>query len=69
MVELATQLKVRRLYALCHLDHRASLHVLEKCGFRNEGVQRQNTGFPNLSIRAPAEVLVFAKALNSEVPP
>lgn len=69
MVELATQLKVRRLYALCHKDHRASLHVLEKCGFQNEGAHRQNTGFPNLGIRPPAEVLVFARALNREVPP
>jgi ribosomal-protein-alanine N-acetyltransferase len=69
MVELATQLKARRLYALCHKEHRASLHVLEKSGFQNEGAHRQNTGFPNLGIRAPAEVMVFAKALNREVGP
>ena len=69
MVALATQLKVQRLYALCHKDHRASLHVLEKCGFQNEGFERQNTGFPNLGVRPPAEVFVFAKALNREVGP
>jgi RimJ/RimL family protein N-acetyltransferase len=69
MVQVATQLAVRRLYSLCHRDHRPSIHVLEKCGFLNEGAQRQDTGFPNLGIRAPAEVLVFAKALNREVPP
>ena len=68
MVELASQLEVRRLYALCHRDHRASLHVLEKCGFQNEGLHRQNTGFPNLGVRAPAEVFVFARALSSRSP-
>lgn len=62
MLELARQLAVRRLFAWCHPRHAVSAHVLEKCGFRNEGVQRQNTGFPNLAIRAPAAVLVYARA-------
>lgn len=64
MVQLARRLEVRQLTAHCHPDHRASIRVLDKCGFRNEGVQRQNTGFPNLAIRSPAEVLVFTQGLD-----
>src|SRR5438552_18188698 len=33
MVDLARSTGVHRLYALCHAVHRASAHVLEKCGF------------------------------------
>ena len=46
MVELAHELGVKRLYALCHREHRASARVLEKCGFRNEG--EREVVFPNL---------------------
>ncbi len=33
MVEAARAVGARRLYALCHTEHRASRRVLEKCGF------------------------------------
>lgn len=48
MVGLAVELGVRRLYALCHAENRASARVLEKCGFRLEGRFAESGGFPNL---------------------
>ena len=49
MVELAHKLGVKRLEAICHVDHRVSAHVLEKCGFQCEGIRRADTAFPNLA--------------------
>jgi ribosomal-protein-alanine N-acetyltransferase len=54
MVELAQGLGVKRLYALCHPEHRASRRVLERCGFEREGLLRRHSEFPNL---APGEAL------------
>ena len=48
MANLADQLGIGRLYALCHPDNRASVRVLEKAGFSFEGVLRRHTVFPNL---------------------
>ena len=42
MVDLARDLGVGRLYALCHPENRASVHVLEKCGFTLECVLRED---------------------------
>ena len=47
---------VRRLYAMCHHAHRASAHVLEKCGFTLEGVLRRYAEFPNLDPVEPHDV-------------
>jgi RimJ/RimL family protein N-acetyltransferase len=49
MVELARELGVHQLEAVCHIEHRASAHVMEKCGFVCKGVERVHTEFPNLS--------------------
>ena len=49
MVDLARQTGVQRLEAVCHADHRASAHVLEKCGFQREEARRQHFAFPNLA--------------------
>jgi ribosomal-protein-alanine N-acetyltransferase len=49
MVELARELGVQRLEAICHIDHRASARVLEKCGFQLEEILREHTEFPNLA--------------------
>src|SRR5262245_2340885 len=38
MVQVARDLGLRRLTALCHPSHRASLRVLEKCGFVRDAV-------------------------------
>jgi RimJ/RimL family protein N-acetyltransferase len=48
MTELAQLLGVRWLYGLCHVEHRASARVMEKCGFTPEGMLRQHIIFPNI---------------------
>jgi RimJ/RimL family protein N-acetyltransferase len=59
MRDLAWQLGVTRLYALCHPDHRASAHVLEKCGFALETTLRGHSEFPNLSPGIADDVLCY----------
>ena len=61
MVDIAPRVGVQRLYALCHLEHRASWRVLEKCGFEREGILRRYAEFPNLAFPAPADVLCYAR--------
>jgi ribosomal-protein-alanine N-acetyltransferase len=61
MVELARQLKVRRLEAICHADHQASAHVLEKCGFRFEGILPDHTEFPNYQPGMRLDVRSYAR--------
>lgn len=61
MIALAAEFKVVRLYALCHVDHQASWHVLEKCGFKREGVLPHHSVFPNLSSE-PLDVLSYARS-------
>jgi RimJ/RimL family protein N-acetyltransferase len=60
MVDLAPSCGVRRLYAICHVDHAASARVLEKCGFARETVLKRHTHFPNLAPGEPADVLSYA---------
>jgi ribosomal-protein-alanine N-acetyltransferase len=62
MVDLAAELKIVRLYALCHTDHRASWRVMEKCGFTREGVLPGHLVFPNLSPE-PHDVFSYARTL------
>lgn len=59
MVGLARALGVRRLEAVCHVDHRPSAHVMEKCGFQALGVQPQHTEFPNLTPGGKSDVLGY----------
>ncbi len=61
MVALAADLRVRRLYALCHPDHPASQRVLERCEFAREGRLRRYVEFPNLRPGEPADVLCYAR--------
>jgi ribosomal-protein-alanine N-acetyltransferase len=63
MVDVAQSCGARILYALCHVDHRPSAHVLEKCGFTSEGVVRQYTEFPNLSPGELSDVLKYSRLL------
>ena len=63
MVQLAGELKVRRIYAVCHPTHDASSHVLEKCGFELEGTLRSYCEFPNLEAGLPADVLCYSAIL------
>jgi RimJ/RimL family protein N-acetyltransferase len=48
MRDLGRVLDLRRLYAICHVDHAASRRVMEKCGFQFEGVLGRYLAFPNL---------------------
>ena len=66
MIDLAPGCGVRRLYAICHTAHAASVRVLEKCGFAREGVLRRHSIFPNLSPDEPSDVLCYAFTFGSE---
>jgi RimJ/RimL family protein N-acetyltransferase len=63
MVDLAEPLGVKRLYALCHPEHRASARVLEKCGFASEGLLKRHTRFPNLHGGEMRDCLCYARTL------
>jgi RimJ/RimL family protein N-acetyltransferase len=60
MLDLAPGVGVRRLYALCHPEHRASWRVLEKCGLTREGTLRRYAEFPNLAPGVATDVLCYA---------
>jgi RimJ/RimL family protein N-acetyltransferase len=62
MRDLAATLRVERLYALCHPDHRASWRVLEKCGFARERLLPAYAEFPNLAPAKKSDVLCYATA-------
>lgn len=59
MVEVARGLDVRRLYALCHPEHRASWRVLEKCGFVRDRTWSRQVEFPNLAAGVPQDVACY----------
>lgn len=61
MVALAQETRVRRLEAVCHVAHRASAHVMEKCGFLCEGIEREHTEFPNLGRGVKSDVLCYVR--------
>jgi RimJ/RimL family protein N-acetyltransferase len=58
MVALAKTLALTELTAQCHCDHRASVRVLEKCGFRLERRSPAAFVFPNLG-PAKQDVLTY----------
>jgi len=61
VVEAAAPAGLRRLYALCHVDHRSSWRVLEKCGFEREGMLRRYADFPNVRVGEPCDVFCYAR--------
>jgi RimJ/RimL family protein N-acetyltransferase len=61
MAGLAVELGIGRLYALCHLENRASARVLAKAGFTYEGVLGRHTVFPNLDPTAAQDVECWAR--------
>jgi RimJ/RimL family protein N-acetyltransferase len=63
IVDIGRTLGVRRLYALCHLEHRTSCRVLDKCGFSREGILRSHMEFPNLLPGEPADVFCYSLLL------
>jgi len=67
-VDVARAIGVRRLQALCHVDHAPSARVLEKGGFSLEATLRGHTVFPNLMVQSvqPAvasDVKVYVRTL------
>ncbi|MCX6543937.1 MAG: GNAT family protein [Acidobacteria bacterium] len=67
MVEVASGISVVRIYALCHPQHRASWHVLEKCGFQRDAGRTAHMEFPNLARGVPQDVLSYARRLRPEI--
>lgn len=65
MVDLALRLGVRRLESICHVDHRPSAHVMEKCGFHRLGIRREDTEFPNLSPGRRSDVLSYVRTFSN----
>lgn len=63
MVNVATTTGVRRLYALCHPEHRPSQRVLEKCDFTREALLPRHTELPNLRPGEPSDVLRYVLEL------
>jgi RimJ/RimL family protein N-acetyltransferase len=64
MIEIAQGLRIRRLTALCHPEHRASQRVLEKCGFTRDASWSRRCEFPNLSPGVPQEVMCYERLLD-----
>jgi len=63
MTIVARSMNVRRVYAICHVDHHTSAHVLEKCGFEREGILRAYAEFPNLAPGEPDDVCCYGLVL------
>ena len=62
IVSLSPLLGLRRLYALCHPEHSASAHVLEKCGFQCETLVHHPAAFPNLASDQHHRCLLFSRS-------
>ena len=60
MVDLAWQLNVDWLFALCHPSHLVSMRVLGKCGFVRDQGWTQPVEFPNLEPGHLRDVTCFA---------
>jgi RimJ/RimL family protein N-acetyltransferase len=59
IVDLARRIGVKRLSALCHPEHRASWHVLDKCGFVRDQGWTQQVEFPNLAPGVTQDVACY----------
>ena len=66
MVSLARTVGAVRLSAMCHPDHRASWHVLEKCGFTRRTDWSQPAEFPNLAPGRLVDVARYEIVLRDE---
>ena len=67
MVDPASETAVERLEAICHIDHRPSAKVLEKCGFTREEVRREHFVFPNLAPQKKSDVFNYVRYLETRV--
>jgi len=64
LVAAAPAIGFGRIYAICHTAHAASARVLEKNGFRAEGVLRRHAEFPNLAPGELLDVLCYGRTLD-----
>ena len=62
MIDVARQTGVERLEAICHAEHIASAHVLEKCGFVREEMRREHFVFPNLRPQKKSDVFSYVRS-------
>lgn len=60
IVELARDLGVERLYAVCHVDHAPSIRVLKKGGLKHEARLPSSIEFPNLAPGVLCDVFRYA---------
>lgn len=65
MVDLARDLGVREVESICHVDHRPSAHVMEKCGFQFLGIRREETEFPNLTPGRRSDVMSYVRTFSN----
>jgi len=68
MTSLAESLGVTRLFALCHPQHRASAHVLEKAGFLLNA-SFIPAAFPNLDATGRGDALMYLSPPDLDVEP
>lgn len=61
IVGVCAKLGLARLHAMVHVEHAASRHVLEKCGFLYEGTLSCHTLFPNIDEYQPADVASYSR--------
>jgi RimJ/RimL family protein N-acetyltransferase len=62
MVNVACNIGIVTLSGLCHPEHQASIHVLEKCDFARDLRWTRKIAFPNLPVMAPQDVWCFTRA-------
>ncbi|MHA2708992.1 GNAT family N-acetyltransferase [Vibrio owensii] len=48
-IEYLKSIGVEEVHTAPHIDHQASIRVLEKCGFKKQGVLKEYAAFPALS--------------------
>lgn len=65
MVDVARGINMRRIYALCHPQHRASWRVLEKCGFSPDRSWSKQAEFPNLAPGTLQDVMCYERILQT----
>jgi [ribosomal protein S5]-alanine N-acetyltransferase len=61
MVDVARGIGIVSLSALCHPEHQASVHVLEKCGFARDLRWMRQAVFPNLLAGVQQDVWCFTR--------
>jgi [ribosomal protein S5]-alanine N-acetyltransferase len=67
VVDVAHQIGVVRLYALCHPDHGASWRVLEKCRFERDQTWSGRVEFPNLAPGVLQDVVCYQRLFAARV--